>query len=121
MALTDVRPLVGHHLIEDLLVTRHRGYLADGLTRTDDGFALSCAPAWEASNFVSQSHDPWRAMRTYRKPVRILRADTGSITQMPPHPRGLSHVAVETVPETGHLFPMTRADVVRDALFDAAV
>jgi pimeloyl-ACP methyl ester carboxylesterase len=96
-------------------------YLADGLTRTDDGFTLSCAPAWEASNFVSQSHDPWRAMRTYRKPVRILRAETGSITQMPPHPRGLSHVAVETVPETGHLFPMTRADVVRDALFDAAV
>jgi len=96
-------------------------YLADGLTPDVEGFILSCAPAWEASNFVSQSHDPWRAMKTYRKPIRILKADTGSITQVPEHPRGLHHVTVETVPQTGHLFPMTRADVVRDALFDAAV
>ena len=96
-------------------------YLADGLTPVDDGFILSCAPAWEASNFVSQGHNPWRAMKTYRKPIRILKADTGSITQIPAHPRGMAHVTVETVPDTGHLFPMTRADVVRDALFDAAV
>jgi pimeloyl-ACP methyl ester carboxylesterase len=97
-------------------------YLSDGLVeRTQGGFGLACAPQWEASNYVSQGHDPWRAMRTYRGLIRILKAETGSITQVPERPRGLAHVAVETVPGSHHLFPMVRADVVRDALFDAAV
>lgn len=96
-------------------------YLGDGLRAEGDGFVLSCAPEWEASNYMAQGHDPWRAMRTYRKPVRILRAETGSITQVPDRPRGLDLVTAETVPGTGHLFPMIRADIVRDALFDAAV
>ncbi|WP_396594665.1 alpha/beta hydrolase [Brevundimonas sp. R86498] len=96
-------------------------YIGDGLRPEGDGFMLSCAPEWEASNYMAQGHDPWRAMRTYRKPVRILKAATGSITQVPDRPRGLDHVKAETVPGTGHLFPMVRADIVRDTLFDAAV
>lgn len=97
-------------------------YLSDGLIEhPEGGFALACAPEWEASNYVSQGHDPWRAMRAYGGPVRILKAETGSISQVPERPRGLPHVAVETVPESHHLFPMIRADVVRDALFEAAV
>jgi pimeloyl-ACP methyl ester carboxylesterase len=96
-------------------------YLSEGLAPAGEGFALACAPDWEASNYVAQGHDPWRAMRTYRGPIRILKAETGSITQVPERPRGLLHVTVETVPGTGHLFPMVRADIVRDALFDAAV
>lgn len=96
-------------------------YLGDGLRPDGDGFVLSCAPEWEASNYMAQGHDPWRAMRTYRKPIRILRAETGSITQVPDRPRGLGHLNVETVGGTGHLFPMVRADIVRNALFDAAV
>jgi pimeloyl-ACP methyl ester carboxylesterase len=96
-------------------------YLAEGLRPSGDGFTLACTPDWEASNYLAQGHDPWRAMRSYRGPTRILKAEAGSITQVPERPGGLPHVAVETVPDTGHLFPMTRADVVRDALFDAAV
>jgi pimeloyl-ACP methyl ester carboxylesterase len=96
-------------------------YLGDGLRPEGEGFVLSCAPDWEASNYMAQGHDPWRAMRTYRKPVRILKAETGSIAQVADRPRGLPHLTVETVPGTGHLFPMVRADIVRDALFDAAV
>ena len=95
-------------------------YLSDGLTAEGDGFVLSCAPDWEASNYTAQGHDPWRAMRTCRQPIRILKAETDSIARVPEHPRGLPHVTVETVPG-GHLFPMVRADIVRDALFDAAV
>ena len=60
-------------------------------------------------------------MKTFTKPIHILKADTGSITQVAGRPRSLPHVTVETGPDTGHLFPMTRADVVRDALFDAAI
>jgi pimeloyl-ACP methyl ester carboxylesterase len=96
-------------------------YLADGLKPDGQGFQLSCAPEWEASNYMAQGHDPWRAMRTYRKPVRVLKAGTGSIARVPDRPRGLAHVTAEAVPGMGHLFPMVRADIVRDALFDAAV
>lgn len=96
-------------------------YLAAGLQPADAGMTLACSPDWEASNYLAQGHDPWRAMRTYRGPTRILKAETGSITQVSDRPRGLAHVSVETVAGTGHLFPMVRADVVRDALFDAAV
>lgn len=96
-------------------------YLSDGLRPEGDGFALSCAPDWEASNYTAQGHDSWRALRTYRQPIRILKAEIDSISRIPEHPRGLPHVTVETVPGGGHLFPMVRADIVRDALFDAAV
>ncbi len=96
-------------------------YLGDGLRAEGEGFVLSCAPEWEASNYMAQGHDPWRALKTFQRPVHILKADTGSITQVPDRPRGLSHVTAETMPQTGHLFPMMRADIVRDALFDAAV
>jgi len=96
-------------------------YLAEGLVPSGDAFVLACTPDWEASNYLSQGHDPWRALRTYRGPTRILKAETGSINQVPESPRGLAHVAVETAPGTGHLFPMVRADIVRDALFDAVI
>jgi pimeloyl-ACP methyl ester carboxylesterase len=97
-------------------------YLSDGLLEIPEGgVRLACAPDWEASNYLSQAHDPWRAMREYGGPVRVLKAETGSISQVPARPRGLASVSAETVPGTHHLFPMVRADVVRDALFDAAV
>ncbi|WP_374390809.1 alpha/beta fold hydrolase [Brevundimonas sp.] len=96
-------------------------YLSDGLTETAEGFGLTAAPAWEAANYASQAHDPWRAMRRCRDPIRILKAEHGALTHVPARPRGLPHVSVEVVAGGGHLFPMTHADVARDALFDAAV
>ena len=96
-------------------------YLADGLTETPDGFVLACDPAWEASNYASQSHDPWRALKQLDRPVRILRGEHGSTCFLAGTPRGLPQVAVETVPGGNHFFPMLRADIARDALFDAAI
>jgi len=96
-------------------------YLSDGLAETGEGFSLTAAPAWEAANYASQAHDPWRAMRRCRDPIRILKAEHGALTHVPARPRGLPHVSVEVVAGGGHLFPMTHADVARDALFDAAV
>jgi pimeloyl-ACP methyl ester carboxylesterase len=96
-------------------------YLSDGLVEADGGFTLSAPPAWEAANYAAQAHDPWRAMRRYHGPIRILKAERGALTSVPAHPRGLPHVAVGVVPGGGHLFPMTHADVARDALFEAAV
>ncbi|HVL42496.1 MAG TPA: alpha/beta hydrolase [Brevundimonas sp.] len=96
-------------------------YLADGLTETPDGFVLACDPAWEASNYAAQSHDPWRALKQLDRPVRILKAEHGSTCHPTGTPRGLPRVTVETVAGGTHFFPMLKADVARDALFDAAV
>ncbi len=96
-------------------------YLADGLIETDEGLALACPPEWEASNYASQSHDPWRALKRLDRPVRILKAEAGSTCHVPEPPRGLPRVTVGTVHGGTHFFPMLQADVARDALFDAAV
>jgi pimeloyl-ACP methyl ester carboxylesterase len=96
-------------------------YLSDGLVETEEGLTLSAAPAWEAANYAAQAHDPWRALRRYRGSIRILKAEQGALTSLPERPRGSSGVAVEVVPGGGHLFPMTHADIARDALFEAAV
>lgn len=96
-------------------------YLAEGLVEDGEGLRLACAPEWEASNYAAQAHDPWRALRRLDRPVRILKADSGSTCAVPARPRGLRHVTVEAVPGATHFLPMLRPEVVRDALFDAAV
>ncbi|WP_420480022.1 alpha/beta hydrolase [Brevundimonas sp. FT23028] len=96
-------------------------YLADGLVETPEGFTLACRPEWEASNYAAQSHDPWKALKRVDRPVRILKADAGSTCSVAPDARRLPHVSVETVHGGTHFFPMLKADVARDALFDAAV
>ena len=55
------------------------------------------------------------------RPEHILKAEAGSTCRVPEHPPGLPRVTVETVPGGTHFFPMLKADVARDALFDAAV
>ena len=96
-------------------------YVGDALSPADEGgFQLTCAPEWEASNYASQGHDPWRAMRKVERPVRILKASRGSVCLVASDPRRRPQITVETV-EGGHLFPMTNPDIARDALFEAAV
>lgn len=96
-------------------------YLADGLVETPEGYTLACAPGWEASNYAAQSHDPWRALKRVNRPVRILKAEAGSTCFPSPGLQGLPDVTVETVHGGTHFFPMLKADIARDALFDAAV
>ncbi|MNK92857.1 Haloalkane dehalogenase [compost metagenome] len=94
-------------------------YLVDGLTETDRGFELTCSPAWEASNYAAQAHNPWRALRRFSGSVRILKAGCGALCAVPAGEGGARRV--ETVAGGGHLFPMTHPDIVRDALLDLAV
>ena len=96
-------------------------YLSDGLVEAPEGFTLACDPAWEASNYAAQSHDPWRALKQLDCPVTVLKAETSSPCRLPENPRGLPHVTVGTVPGSTHFFPMLQADIARDALFEAAV
>ena len=49
------------------------------LYRDDGTVELACAPAWEASNYAAQAHDPWRAMARLQCVARILRAETAPV------------------------------------------
>ena len=93
-------------------------YVGDGFVDADPGVALACKPAWEASNFASQGHDPWAALKRVERPVAVLKAEHGSTCSLSQDRPGLT---VRTVTGGTHFFPMIKPDVARDALFDAAV
>lgn len=96
-------------------------YLTDGFMPSGDQVTLTCAPATEAANYAAQAHDPWRALKRYPGPIRILKGGDQSTCHVPANPRGLPNVIVQPVEGGDHFFPMLKADVARDALFDALV
>lgn len=96
-------------------------YLIDGLHETDKGLELSCAPAWEASNYAAQAHNPYQALRRYSGMVRVLKADQGSLCSLSSHDNIAGRRDVSVVEGGGHLFPMTHAETVSQALLDLAV
>ena len=99
-------------------------YVAGGFVERENGTVeLACAPAWEASNYIAQANDPWRALRRFDKPATILKGDRGSTCKVPDRAgqgRRYARLRVETV-TGGHFFPMERPNLVRDAILDAAV
>ncbi|UAL11109.1 alpha/beta fold hydrolase [Caulobacter segnis] len=97
-------------------------YVAGGFVERKDGkVELACAPAWEASNYAAQAHDPWKAVRQVKVPVRILKAEKHSTCHAGDgFARRGRDVRIETVAGTSHFLPMERPDVVRDTLFDMA-
>ncbi|WP_297514066.1 alpha/beta hydrolase [uncultured Caulobacter sp.] len=96
-------------------------YVAGGFVQRQDGkVELACAPAWEASNYAAQAHDPWRAARQVAAPVRILKAEKHSTCHAGQGFGRGRDVRIETVAGTTHFLPMERPDLVRDALFEMA-
>ena len=99
-------------------------YVGGGFRDRDDGTVeLACAPAWEASNYSAQAHDPWRAMARLRCRARILRAEKGSTCRVGDAERlarRYPRVTVETVAGSSHFLPMERPDLAREAIFEMA-
>lgn len=99
-------------------------YVDGGFFDRDDGqVELACAPAWEASNYSAQAHDPWRAIRKVKGPVRILRAERQSTCRVGDgraFARRGRDVRIETIAGTSHFLPMERPDLVREAIFEMA-
>lgn len=99
-------------------------YVGGGFRDRPDGkVELACAPAWEASNFGAQAHDPWRAFARLRRPARILKAETGSTAHIGDGARLTRRnplIRVETVAGASHFLPMERPDLVREAIFEMA-
>lgn len=98
-------------------------FVIDGVLRQDDGgYALACAPAWEAATFNAHRYDPWSAIRRLRKrrmPIILLQAERESTAQPDTDVRVHSvrpDAAVTRVPGTTHFLPMERPYVVRDAI-----
>lgn len=98
-------------------------YVADGFAERADGqVELTCAPAWEASNFSSHAHDTWAAFDRARAPIRLLRAAEGSTTRDGPQLEALvaeGRIRMEVIPGTSHFLPMERPDLVQAALREA--
>lgn len=99
-------------------------YLCDGLKPlAEGGMTLSCAPSWEAANFVSSYlFSPTEALTRPLADIHILRAahestcrwDEGATTS--PWP---SYVRIESVPGTTHFLPMEQPEIARAALREA--
>jgi pimeloyl-ACP methyl ester carboxylesterase len=96
-------------------------YVEAGFAETPGGeVTLTCAPAWESSNFRTHNYDVWKAFFESRCPVRVLRAAEGSTFNVEGRDADLAalapRVTVETIPDTTHFLPMERPDLVRGAL-----
>lgn len=97
-------------------------YVEAGFHDAGDGLVtLTCAPAWEASNFRIHRYDPWAAFAATRCPIRMLRAASDSTARIEDHAAELAadpRIRIETVPGTTHFLPMERPDLVRAVLED---
>jgi pimeloyl-ACP methyl ester carboxylesterase len=99
-------------------------FVAGGVLDLPSGeVALACDPAWEASTYASQAHDPWDAFQRSVCGIRILRAEHQSTCRVEGHVDELTasgRISIETVPGTSHFLPMERPDLAREALREAA-
>jgi pimeloyl-ACP methyl ester carboxylesterase len=90
-------------------------YASDGFRDlSDESVELSCSPDWEASSFMATAHDDWKELTRVNRPVRILRAEEGSVTYLPNEIGRL--IEVTTVTGTTHFLPFERPDMVRSEI-----
>ncbi len=101
-----------------------RDYIESGFRETPAGeVILTCAPAWEASNFRTHNYDPWAAFAQTRCPIRVLRAAEGSTFRLEGRESELGadgRIQAQTIPNTTHFLPMERPQLVRDLLASCA-
>lgn len=86
-------------------------YLDGGLTQTQDGVTLSCAPEWEAANYEAQGHDLLGAAQRVTAPVRVFKAEHGS-TLINTDSLVRRGVRVERMDGVGHLAVMEQPERV---------
>lgn len=95
-------------------------YVQAGFRETADGeVRLTCAPAWESSNFRTHHYDAWAAFRATRCPIGILRAETGStagIDEQQAELEATGRIRIDVIAGTSHFLPMERPELVRQTL-----
>ena len=82
-------------------------YLQDGLTEIDDGVTLSCAPEWEAANYMTFANPVWASMKRFSGRLRLLVGAEGT-TAPPWSQRRIERLGgvIETAKGCSHLAPM---------------
>ena len=98
-----------------------KDYVAAGFHPAEEGgVALACSPEWESSNYSAQANDPWGALKRFRGPVRILKAEQGSTCSVAPADAGrMKDLSVDVAPGGTHFFPMIQPDAARAVLRQA--
>lgn len=100
-------------------------YVTDGFAdRADGKVELTCAPAWEASNYASMANRPWTAAAKVQRPVTIYQAEHGSTCRIGAPEAFIKRnrkgmIRIIPVPGATHFLPMERPDLVRQALAEA--
>lgn len=88
-------------------------YLRGGTRPSAEGVQLSCAPAWEAANFMAQSHDSVGPVKNLSSPFTVLMAEHGSTTRAPRLFGAHKHAfRVKIVGGTSHFLPMEKPEQV---------
>jgi len=99
-------------------------FVAGGFRDLPSGeVALACDPAWEASSYAFQAHDPWSAFQRSACEIRILRAEHQSTCRVEGRIDALTasgRISIETVAGTSHFLPMERPNLVTKVLREAA-
>lgn len=95
-----------------------KDYVAGGFHAVaDGGVELSCVPEWESSNYSAQANDAWGALRRFKGPIRILKAEQGSTCSVGSADAArLGDLGVEIAPGGTHFFPMIQPETARAAL-----
>jgi pimeloyl-ACP methyl ester carboxylesterase len=95
-------------------------YVAAGFRDLPSGeVTLACSPAWEASGYISQGHQPLAraALERAAAPADILCAEQASTFQVAePAALDSDRVRIVTIPGTTHFLPMERPGLVESAL-----
>jgi pimeloyl-ACP methyl ester carboxylesterase len=97
-------------------------YIADGTEKNrDDGFRLSCAPAWEAKCFSVCPHDIWRYVPRLKLPVLVLygaKSDTFLEPAVKRFQSKVPHARFIRFEKCGHFVPMEQPEATAGAIFD---
>jgi pimeloyl-ACP methyl ester carboxylesterase len=97
-----------------------RDYLQGGLIPTGRGeeVRLSCAPSWEASNFVAAPHDLSRYARHVGCPMTVMYAEGGPLGDVELNALLKNHgqARLVKVPATTHFLPLQKPEAVREEI-----
>jgi pimeloyl-ACP methyl ester carboxylesterase len=97
-------------------------YVADGTEKfRQNGFRLSCEPAWESKCFSTCSHDIWRYVPRLKLPVLVLygaNSDTFLASAAKRFQSEAPHARLKCFENSGHFVPMEQPEATAEAIFD---
>jgi pimeloyl-ACP methyl ester carboxylesterase len=97
-------------------------YITDGTEKSgQNGFRLSCEPAWESKCFATCSHDIWRYIPRLKLPVLIVygaKSDTFLAPAAKRFQSEVPHAKFKCFEKSGHFVPMEQPEATAEAIFD---